>query len=185
MDFPKHPVADHAMKPRSLLACLILSLLPLLTPGRCWAGTPAFPLKVSENGHYLEDSAGKPFFVMGDTPWFIQKLKIEDVRMPDTAHQFITAGFGEWKQADYATAPVANDGTCAAVYLPTPRTFTADLAKLKKPFTARWFDPASGQFQDVSGLPSAGSGKCELTPPGKNAAGESDWVLVLGPPGMR
>ena len=104
--------------------------------------------------------------------------------VPDTAHQFITAGFGEWKQADYATAAVANDGSCAAVYLPTPRTFTADLARLKKPFTARWFDPASGQFHDVSGLPSAGSGKCELTPAGRNAAGESDWVLVLGPPGM-
>ncbi len=42
---------------------------------------PSFPLKVSENRRYLVDQAGKPFFVMGDTPWFIQKLKIEDVRM--------------------------------------------------------------------------------------------------------
>lgn len=105
--------------------------------------------------------------------------------VPDTQHQFVTAGFGEWKRADYATAAVANDGSCAAVYLPTPRTFTADLAKLKGSFTARWFDPASGQFQDVPGLPSTSSGKCEFAPPGKNAAGESDWVLVLGPPRMR
>ena len=39
-----------------------------------------FPLKVSENKRYLVDSAGKPFFVLGDTPWFLQKLPIEDVR---------------------------------------------------------------------------------------------------------
>jgi len=42
---------------------------------------PSFPLKVSESRRFLEDQQGRPFFVMGDTPWFIQKLKIEDVRM--------------------------------------------------------------------------------------------------------
>ncbi len=41
----------------------------------------AFPLKVSDNRRHLVDQAGRPFFVMGDTPWFIQKLKIEDARM--------------------------------------------------------------------------------------------------------
>lgn len=45
------------------------------------APSPAFPLKVSENRRYLVDQQGKPFFVMGDTPWFVQKLKVEDVRM--------------------------------------------------------------------------------------------------------
>lgn len=34
--------------------------------------------KVSTNKRYLLDSSGKPFFIMGDTPWFIQKLKTED-----------------------------------------------------------------------------------------------------------
>ena len=41
----------------------------------------AFPLKVSENRRHLVDQQGRPFFVLGDTPWFIQKQKIEDVRM--------------------------------------------------------------------------------------------------------
>jgi len=31
--------------------------------------------------------------------------------VPDTEHQFLTGGFGEWKKADYATAAVANDGS--------------------------------------------------------------------------
>ncbi len=41
---------------------------------------PAFPLRVSENKRHLVDQRNKPFFVMGDTPWFLQKRKIEDVR---------------------------------------------------------------------------------------------------------
>ena len=41
---------------------------------------PAFPLKVGDNHRYLVDSNGAPFFVMGDTPWFLQKLPLEEVR---------------------------------------------------------------------------------------------------------
>jgi hypothetical protein len=39
-----------------------------------------FPLGVSANRRHLTDAAGKPFFVLGDTPWFLQKLPVEDVR---------------------------------------------------------------------------------------------------------
>jgi len=40
----------------------------------------AFPLKVAPNGRYLEDSAGRPFLVKGDTAWsLIAELKLEDV----------------------------------------------------------------------------------------------------------
>jgi hypothetical protein len=41
----------------------------------------AFPLKISENRRYLVDSQGKPFFLLGDTPWFLQKVKLQDVRL--------------------------------------------------------------------------------------------------------
>ena len=37
-------------------------------------------LQLSKNRRFLVDAQGKPFFIMGDTPWFLQKLKIEDVR---------------------------------------------------------------------------------------------------------
>jgi hypothetical protein len=40
-----------------------------------------FPLRVSGNRRHLETANGRPFFVMGDTPWFIQKRKPDDVRM--------------------------------------------------------------------------------------------------------
>ena len=39
-----------------------------------------FPLKLSDDRRYLVDDQGKPFFVLGDTPWFLQRLPIADVR---------------------------------------------------------------------------------------------------------
>jgi len=40
-----------------------------------------FPLRVSDNRRYLVDAKQRPFFVIGDTPWFLQKLPLEDVRL--------------------------------------------------------------------------------------------------------
>jgi len=37
-------------------------------------------LKASDNRRHLVDSKGKPFLRLGDTPWFLQKLPLEDVR---------------------------------------------------------------------------------------------------------
>jgi hypothetical protein len=97
--------------------------------------------------------------------------------VPDAEHEFLTAGFGAWKQADYATAALADDGTCAVVYLPTPRTITVDLAKLKGPVMARWFDPTTAEFKVVEGAPFSQLSKREFTPPRANSADESDRVL--------
>lgn len=102
--------------------------------------------------------------------------------VPDASHEFVTAGFGEWKQADYVTAALAEDGSCGVVYLPTTRTFTVNLTKLKGAVTARWFDPASGEFKPAAGSPFANRAPREWAPPAKNAVGESDWLLFLDAP---
>lgn len=68
------------MKTRFAISVIAFGLA-VLVDTHARAAAPAFPLKVSENHRYLVDQNGKPFFVMGDTPWFIQKQKIEDVRM--------------------------------------------------------------------------------------------------------
>jgi hypothetical protein len=94
-------------------------------------------------------------------------------------HEFVTAGFGEWKLADYATAALATDGSCAVVYLPSPRQFQVNLSKLKGPVSARWFDPTSGRSSPASDGSHPNAGEASFIAPGKNAAGESDWVLVL------
>jgi hypothetical protein len=98
---------------------------------------------------------------------------------PDVRHELVTAGFGVWKQADYVTAALADDGCAGVAYLPRARVITANLARFAGPVTARWFDPASGQFTAIAGSPFSNSGRQDFTPPGTNAAGESDFALVL------
>ena len=50
---------------------------------------PEFPLKISENKHYLTDQKGRPFLICGDSPWEIAyKLKQEEqLAYIDTAMQ--------------------------------------------------------------------------------------------------
>ena len=99
--------------------------------------------------------------------------------VPDSKHQFVTAGFGTWKQADYVTAALADDGSAGVAYLPNTGRISVDLTKLSGQVKASWFDPTSGQSKPVEGSPFKNSGNRDFTSPGKNAAGESDFVLVL------
>jgi len=98
---------------------------------------------------------------------------------PDVKHEMVTIGYGAWKQADYAMGALADDGSLAIIYLPSLRTFTVNLARLSGKAAARWFDPTSGESTTVEGSPFANTDSHELSPPGKNKAGDSDWVLVL------
>jgi hypothetical protein len=98
---------------------------------------------------------------------------------PDTRHAFVTHGFGEWKKASYAAVALADDGSAGVVYVPDARTFTVDLAKLRGPAVARWFDPAGGGWKPADRAPVAGKEPRSFTSPGKNAAGDDDWVLLL------
>ncbi len=99
--------------------------------------------------------------------------------VPDADHGFVTAGFGEWKKADYAAAALADDGSFGVVYVPDARPFTVDLTKMRGRAKARWFDPSSGAWRTVAGAPFAKGGAREFTPPGKNASGAGDWLLVI------
>jgi hypothetical protein len=98
---------------------------------------------------------------------------------PDVNHELVTSGFGEWKQGDYATAALAEDGSCAAVYLPTPRTITVNMTKLRGPVLARWFDPTAGSLSPASGNYFPNEREATFNGRGPNAAGEGDWVLLM------
>jgi hypothetical protein len=98
--------------------------------------------------------------------------------VPDATHKFLTAGFGEWKRADYAAAALAEDGSCGAVYLPSKRAITMNRGVLNPKSKAFWFDPTSAALKLADGRP-LGGGKEEFTPPEQNAAKEEDWVLFF------
>ncbi len=72
------------------------------------------------------------------------------------------------------SAAITADGRCALAYSTGGKTLTVDLGKLGGRATARWFDPTSGELKAI-----AASGAREFAPPGNNAAGDGDWVLLL------
>jgi hypothetical protein len=71
------------------------------------------------------------------------------------------------------------DGTCALVFTVSGWAVSVDLAKLGAPMFATWFDPVSGELKPIPGSPFPNTGPREFTPPQMNAAGDSDWVLLL------
>ena len=113
-------------------------------------------------------------------PWYLF--------VPDQNHTVLTAGYGTYSAGgavhtnDYATAARASDGSTVMVYMPTSRTVTIDMSQLGGAVTARWFDPTNGRFTAISGSPFANSGSMQFTPPGANAEGSGDWVLLLQGP---
>jgi hypothetical protein len=113
-------------------------------------------------------------------PWF-------DL-VPDVQHTFLTSGFGTYSEvgkvsaSDYVTAALSEDGTLGMAYLPVLGTVTINMARLRGPMTARWFDPADGTYHPTPGPPLANTGSHDFTPPGKNSGGDGDWVLVLTVP---
>jgi uncharacterized protein DUF4038/collagenase-like protein with putative collagen-binding domain len=103
--------------------------------------------------------------------------------VPDDHHEVLTSGLGARGTNDYAVLSRTSDGTLAMAYLPTVRPVTLDLARLRAPIRARWYDPSSGAYIAARSAPAAPS-PTTFQPPGCNADGDADWVLVLETAGL-
>jgi hypothetical protein len=119
---------------------------------------------------------------------FFSSLPWQDL-VPDQNHSVLTGGYGTYgdvdtrvSESDYSTAARTPDGSIVVVYMPTARTITVNMASLRGAAKARWFDPANGSYQDAADGPVPNSGSHEFSPPGKNHAGDGDWVLLLQSP---
>jgi hypothetical protein len=153
--------------------------------GQLYGNGYTWPFKADWKNHLDTPGAAqmlhlKKFFE--SRPWY-------DL-VPDQTHSTVTTGYGtmlvhndsaagEIDSNDYATTARTMDGSLVLSYLPTRRTVTADMSRLSKPATARWFDPSDGSYLAIAGSPLANSGSQRFTPPGKNHDGDGDWVLVL------
>jgi hypothetical protein len=110
-------------------------------------------------------------------PWF--------QLIPDLQHKVVTGGYGTFAttgkigDSDYVTAARTPDGKVVVAYLPTGAAITVEMTKLKGPADARWYDPAKGVFSPAASATLPNTGTREFKPPGDNADGDPDWVLVL------
>jgi hypothetical protein len=98
---------------------------------------------------------------------------------PDEHHRVLVGGAGTFGQDDYATAAVTADGDVAVVYAPEVRTVEVSLDGFSGPVSVRFYDPTDGTVVDAEGSPLRPAGTVDLTPPGRNAMGDTDWVIVL------
>lgn len=97
---------------------------------------------------------------------------------PDVDHRLLTGGLSTG--VERAVAATAADGSFAITYTPSLRDLIVNLKILSGPrVDASWMDPLTGDFLRVTGAPFERSTQHIFRPPGLNAAGSSDWVLVL------
>ena len=99
----------------------------------------------------------------------------------DGMKTLITAGGSTPSDSDYVAAAATPDGTLLVAYIPPwhNRSITVDMTAMGGATKARWYDPTSGNYTKIPGSPFANKGTHQFTPPGKNHAGEGDWVLLL------
>jgi uncharacterized protein DUF4038/collagenase-like protein with putative collagen-binding domain len=116
---------------------------------------------------------------------FFSSLPWQDL-VPDQDHTAVTAGLGTYgdlqskvSQSDYCTAAKTSDGSFVVAYMPTAREITVNMASLKAPAYAKWFDPTNEAYKTIPGGLLANTGTRQFTPPGNNHDGDGDWVLVL------
>ena len=91
----------------------------------------------------------------------------------------VTAGAGTIDTDSYVAAAANPSGTLLVAYVGPGHSgdVTIDMSKMHGSTTGRWFDPTSGSYQDIGTL--ANSATLSFAPPGVNAAGDLDWVLIL------
>ncbi len=99
--------------------------------------------------------------------------------IPDQANESVVAGRGQYGSTAFAAAAQLADGSLLLTYLPEGATVTVNLARMGGRVAAQWYDPTNGTYKVVKGSPFANQGTQAFSPTGFNAAGRSDWVLVL------
>jgi hypothetical protein len=105
--------------------------------------------------------------------------------VPDQNHGVGTAGYGTpaatgpYQANNYVTVSATPDRSLALAYFPQglSNTLTVAMSTFAASVTARWLDPTNGSYTNIGTF--LNSGTHNFSPPGNNAGGDPDWVLVL------
>lgn len=81
--------------------------------------------------------------------------------------------------AGATAAAITPDAKHALAFTHSGKAITVTLNRFPGAVNARWFDPTTGDTRPASAAPLNPRGEDTYTPPGQNAAGDADWVLVM------
>ena len=106
------PILTPQMPSRlTLLVALLLSAAPQPVVDAGAAGAVSFPLRVSADQRHLEDQAGRPFMVVGDTAWsLVAQLSADDIEryLDDRARRGFNAVIVNLIEHKFASRAPAN-----------------------------------------------------------------------------
>ena len=95
---------------------------------------------------------------------------------PDVSARLLLVGRGEGHER--AVAALAADRSFALIYVPSERHIAINSTLLGPDVQLRWFDPTDGSSRPAPVSVSL-LGTRLLKTPGRNADGDTDWVLML------
>lgn len=132
---------------------------------------------ITDSQNDWKNTLGHPAFQQtADMAGFFMKRAWQKL-VPDKNHTLLTDGYYADGSLEYSTAALAEDGSFAVIYLPTPREITIDMSRFNGSKQIKWYDPTSNTLTPVVNHPSKGSRI--IAPRPKNSAGEYDWFLVI------
>jgi hypothetical protein len=79
------------------------------------------------------------------------------------------------------------NGKLGIVYCTAAQTVTINLSKMSEPAIVRWYDPTTGNYNNISGSPFSNTGSHQFTTPAivhneintdNSVETSDDWVLV-------
>lgn len=97
---------------------------------------------------------------------------------PDTSNAYITSGRGTFNTDNYVAALASPTALVAHFPNGAASSIVVAMSKFSKGLRARWWDPTANTYRLIAES-IANTGTHSFANPGNNAAGKSDWLLIL------
>ncbi len=95
--------------------------------------------------------------------------------VPDVRRGEVVRDSGDFGDESVVVAAATADRSVVVAYVPDRRDVTVDLGAVSGSASARWYDPAAGEYRPAEA--DLDGGELTVRHPGRNADGADDWVL--------
>ncbi|AOW14377.1 hypothetical protein LPB72_03460 [Hydrogenophaga crassostreae] len=149
--------------------------------GRNWGVTPwRQAMQLPGSAHLARAKA-----LLLTLPWH----RLEPIALPSISKltqlwkKFFKSDLLPSRHQHPVAAAATRDGELALYYFLDTRPIAVDGKPFAHPVDAFWFDPANGNTTPMENTKHLARDQTPSAPPGKNGAGDTDWLLVVKRPG--